>query len=133
MTGYGYLVKYGRAGFLGEFIAIDGDCFARGQAVVVRSPRGLEVGEVLCPAEESFAPLVGTEMPGELLRAASPADDAAARELTIKGETLLAQARNLADEMGLSMALLDVEVLFDGTSAVLHAIHWAECEATPLF
>ena len=50
MSEHEYLVHHGCAGHLGRFRAGDGAAFIRGAAVVVRSQRGLELGEVLCPA-----------------------------------------------------------------------------------
>ena len=47
-----YLVQYGTAAFVGRFTA-DND-LSRGASVVVRSPRGLEIGCVLCETKSAF-------------------------------------------------------------------------------
>src|SRR4051812_35529415 len=45
-----FLVRHGVMRFIGEFVGPPGQAVRRGDAVVVRSERGQEVGEVLCPA-----------------------------------------------------------------------------------
>ena len=50
-----YLVHHGAAGHVGRFRAA-GDGCARGDAVVIRSQRGLELGEVLAPADDGRVP-----------------------------------------------------------------------------
>jgi hypothetical protein len=120
-----YLVQYGRPGFVGRF---RGDlALARGDRVVVRGPRGTEFGEVLVEPAGGFA----APDDGELLRAAAPDDDAEAAKLDARGQELLAAADTRAGELGLPLAFADVEVTLDGT-AVLHALPWAACDATPL-
>ena len=51
-----YLVHHGAAGHVGRFRSADGDGCARGDSVVVRSQRGLELGEVLAAAEPERVP-----------------------------------------------------------------------------
>ena len=45
-----FVVRYGQMRLLGEFAGLVGREHPRGQAVVVRTERGIELGEVLCPA-----------------------------------------------------------------------------------
>lgn len=119
-----YLVQYGKCGFVGRFRPAGAEPHARGDRVVVRSRRGLELGIVLCePAARFDAP-----DDGDLVRPATDAD--AVTES--RGAELLAAAQARVDELGLPLVLVDAEVLLDG-SAVLHALPWAECDATPLF
>jgi hypothetical protein len=126
-----YLVQYGASAFLGRFRAAAGGAFARGQRVVVRSERGLERGEVLGPAGTTTPQAVGPT--GELLRAATGEDDVTDARLRELGQRLFGAAERLAGESGLPLAVLDVEVLLDGQQAVLHALHWGECDTTPVF
>ena len=48
--GVKYIVRHGAMRFLGQFEAADATAYGRGDDVVVRSERGLEVGQVLCEA-----------------------------------------------------------------------------------
>jgi hypothetical protein len=121
----GLLVQYGRPGYVGRFrtdAAPD-----RGARVVVRGPRGLEIGTVLCAPSDRFT---GVEDEGELLRAATPADDAAADRADALARDLLDAADGLA--AGLPVAFPDAEVALDGASAILHALPWAGCDLDPV-
>jgi hypothetical protein len=120
-----YLVQYGKSGFVGRFRPADAEPHARGERVVVRSRRGLELGTVLCePADRFDAP-----DDGDLVRRAAD-DEAGPGEA--RASELLAAAQARAGELGLPLAIVDAEILLDG-SAVLHGLPWAECDATALF
>jgi hypothetical protein len=120
-----YLVQYGKSGFVGRFRPASAELHARGDRVVVRSRRGLELGTVLCePAARFDAP-----DDGDLVRRATD-DEPGAGET--RSAELLATAQARADELGLPLALVDAEVLLDD-SAVVHGLPWAECDATALF
>lgn len=121
MTAGSWLVQYGRSAFVGRFT---GDAtLTRGDRVVVRSPRGVELGTVLCAGTGQVDPLAG----GELLRFATPADldDRGSLE-----QELLAAADELA--IGLPLTVLDAEVLLDRT-AIIHVLPWGPCVADPVF
>jgi hypothetical protein len=120
-----YLVQYGKSGFVGRFRPASAGPHARGDRVVIRSRRGLELGTVLCePAPRFDAP-----DDGDLVRGAT---DDEIEPLETRGAGVLAAAQAKADELGLPLALVDVEILLDG-SAVLHGLPSAECDATALF
>ena len=59
-----YVVRYGQMRFLGEYTGLDGQEHPRGQRVVVRSDRGTELGEVLCPATDRDGAVPGEPGPG---------------------------------------------------------------------
>ena len=99
--------------------------------VVVRSPRGLETGVVLCAADNRFAASWDSEAGGELLRVVTPADEVQLADADAYGRTLLAVAE--ADAAHLPLTFLDVEVTLDRTAAVLHVVPWGECVADDLF
>lgn len=124
MTPAGYLVQYGRCAYVGRFTT-DG-AFARGDRVVVRTPRGVEIGSVLCDACDRFAGAIDPAAGGDLLRLAD-LDDAASRDT--QATALLAAAA----ESSLPLTFLDAEVMLDGSAAVLHALPWEPCDADPLF
>ncbi|HYH65689.1 MAG TPA: hypothetical protein VD866_13415 [Urbifossiella sp.] len=120
----GVLVRYGRPGYVGRFRAAAN--VERGSRVVVRGLRGLELGTVLCAADRS----AGIDDEGELLRAATAADDAAGDRAAALARDLLAAADDLA--AGLPVAFPDAEVALDGAAAVLHALPWGACDLDPL-
>ena len=104
---------------------------ARGDRVVVRSARGLELGEVLCPATPGHARLLGPEPAGELLRLAAAEDDADAERMRQRGQLLFESARRQLQEHGVPLELLDVELSLDGARAILHSLRWADCDDQP--
>jgi hypothetical protein len=120
------LVQFGVSGFVGRFRAAG--AVARGESVVVRSPRGLELGTVLGDVAIRFAAQLDESAGGELLRVATEADradDDAAREF---GGRLL----SATEDAGHPAAFLDVEVSLDRRGAVLHVLPFAECDLDPL-
>jgi hypothetical protein len=131
MNEHEYLVHHGCAGHLGRFRAPDGTAFARGTAVVVRSRRGLELGQVLCP---SYAD--GTTLPdpfvGEIVRPVTSDDQAANERSRELGRRLFDESQRLADALGVPLAPMDAEVLLDGRQALLHVVRLGTCDEGPL-
>src|SRR4051812_18421011 len=76
-----YVVRHGQMRFLGEYTGLPGQEHPRGQRVVVRSDRGTEMGEVLCPATERTAAFLENPVKGEVLRPATAEDLAAEAQL----------------------------------------------------
>ncbi len=114
-----YLVQYGTSAFVGRFAATGTD-LSRGDSVVVRSQRGLEIGSVLCESRSMLAFDVG----GELLRLTAPADDDAGQHAAQLAFEIL-DAANLTDQ---AVTFLDCEVTLDRRGAILHALPWGECQ-----
>ncbi|MBM3981292.1 MAG: hypothetical protein FJ304_13585 [Planctomycetes bacterium] len=125
-----YLVQFGRSGFVGRFAAPPNAAVARGARVVVRGPRGVEAGVVLCEPGEKFAPTLSTE--GELVRVATAADDARAETFAARESELLARATESAEAHGLPLTFVDAELTFDD-HLILHGLAWEACDATALF
>lgn len=123
-----YLVSHGKSAVLGRYAAPPTVSCQRGDRVVVRSVRGLEIGAVLCPATARHARLLSGSDTGTLLRRAAPEDEEQARRLRALGERLFADGRRLAAELALPFEVLDVEVLLDGRQAFVQHLRWAECD-----
>lgn len=92
---------------VGRFRATDGARYARGRRVIVRTERGLEVGEVL--GDEAVA-----DADGVLLRAMTDADELLAERLNRKRDAAYASCVELLRSRDSDEVLLDVEHLFDG-------------------
>src|SRR5690349_7444738 len=131
MSAREYLVHHGCAGHLGRFRTAADGALDRGAAVVVRTLRGLELGEVLCPADSDRLALPDPFV-GELLRAATPADLDAADRARQLGQRLFDEGSRLTVALALPLAPVDVEVLLDGRQALLHAIRLGPCDEGPL-
>jgi cell fate regulator YaaT (PSP1 superfamily) len=127
-----YLVGFGLTGDFGRFRASGLLDLPRGSRVVIRSERGVEVGQVLRPATERAARFLGQAQVGELLRPAGPDDEEQSRQMRQRAAKLLSRGGMLAQEQGFPVALLDAEVLLAGTRAVLHIVRWGECDLREL-
>jgi hypothetical protein len=126
MSGFEYLVTYGQGAYLGRFCAAA--AYARGDRVVVRSDRGVDTGTVLQRATGTAVAAVG-----EVLRPVTPDDDATTAAHRVRAAAILVDAESAAAASGLPLLFLDGEILLDGSQAILQAVHWADCDATPLF
>src|SRR5205085_1780334 len=69
-----FVVRYGQMRYLGEYQGLDGLQHPRGQRVVVQSDRGVELGEVLCPATDRTALFLENPVKGDILRVATDED-----------------------------------------------------------
>src|SRR5918994_7345098 len=129
MNADSYLVQYGRSAYVGRFAVAGRLNPSRGDRVVVRTPRGVELGEVLCGADERFAGGLDPAAGGDLLRPVGPDDLYIAETRESMGLSLLAEAEG----SGLPVAFLDVEVTLDGSAAVPPPFAWGAGGAGPLF
>lgn len=117
-----YIVRYGAMQKVAEFsIKPPNDDFARGEQVIVRSPRGMEWGEVLCPATEKTREYLGDNDPsGKLLRKATPEDERTRDEVWSRERTDFEGAQAMVAEHKLPMQLVDCEHLFGGERIVFY-------------
>lgn len=108
-----YIVRYGVTRNLGEFVPKGQQTFARNSAVIVRSQRGVEWGEVLCPASQRTREYLGAnEEAGGILREASEDDMRKADEVRQKERREFVSCEEFIRERKLPMQLVDVEHLF---------------------
>jgi cell fate regulator YaaT (PSP1 superfamily) len=115
-----FIVRHGVMRFLGDYEAGPETACARGAQVIVRSDRGLEVGEVLCETTPRALELIAEPTHGQVVRLMTPDDLSSlarhreqSRHEFDTGERLIAQRR-------LPMALVDVEHLFGGERLVFY-------------
>ena len=112
-----HLVRVGALGDVGRFTAVDAVRFPRHSRVVVRTPRGLELGEVLAPPDGS--PETGSA-DGSIVRGVTAEDQLLAARLTSNRDRAYeACARRLA-ELSVPAVLMDVEHLFDGRTLIFY-------------
>jgi cell fate regulator YaaT (PSP1 superfamily) len=107
-----YIIRYGQMRFLGEYKGLIGQDHPRGQRVVVRSDRGLELGEVLCPATDRTAIFLENPVSGEILRPASVEDIEADSQLSEIKRGAFESCRAFIAKRRIQMNLVDVEVVF---------------------
>jgi cell fate regulator YaaT (PSP1 superfamily) len=106
-----HLVRIGAMGHVGRFLAVDRMRYPRATRVVVRTARGLEVGEVLAEPDgqnESAA------FDGDLLRPMAIEDELLAARIEQHRQEAYDACATLLAERALPAVLIDVEHLFDG-------------------
>ena len=107
-----FVVRHGQMRLLGEYSGLPGQDHPRGQQVIVRSDRGTELGEVLCPATERTARFLENPVRGEIVRAASAEDLATQEGLAEFRNAGFASCREFIAKRRLQMDLVDVEIIF---------------------
>jgi cell fate regulator YaaT (PSP1 superfamily) len=115
-----FIVRHGAMRFLGEFEARPPMSCARAAAVIVRSDRGQEVGEVLCESNPRALGMIASPTRGEILRVMTPGDVRAAEDLHERTRREFDACRRIIDQRRLPMALVDVEHLFGGERIVFY-------------
>lgn len=115
-----YIVRHGVMRSLGEYEPAPQALFLRGQAVVVRSERGLETAEVLCEATPLAVGLLSEPTKGQILRVLTEDDHALAANLRAREQAAFGRCRDFIQERKLQMDLVDVENLFGGERIVFY-------------
>ena len=69
-----YIARHGLTRFLGVFSASGGREYRRGARVIVRTERGLEVGDILCAAAPEAVAHLKDPGTGQILREMTPED-----------------------------------------------------------
>ena len=69
-----FIVRHGLMRFMGEFEAPEEQSYPRGAQVVVRTERGLEVGEVLCESTSRALEFISEPTQGRIQRQATKED-----------------------------------------------------------
>jgi cell fate regulator YaaT (PSP1 superfamily) len=115
-----YVVRYGAMRFLGVFSVTAGRECRRGAQVVVRTDRGLEVGEVLCEATPETSGEVKDPGGGQILREMTTEDRHELTRLRQQAREQFEICRKNIERLGLKMQLVDVEHLFGGERIVVY-------------
>jgi len=114
-----YVVRYGSMRRLGVFQSKD-EAHPRGTRVIVRTDRGLEIGEVLCEATEAAVAHLSDPARGPLLRAATAADEKDLARIHDQERREFEVCQQYVAQLGLDMSLVDVEHLFGGERVVVY-------------
>lgn len=99
-------------GQVGRFAAVDAVRYPRRSRVVVRTRRGLEVGDVLAPPDEQDDPRSFAD--GEVLRGLTVQDELLLARIEKNRQEAYSDCAQLLAELGVPAVLVDVEHLFDG-------------------
>ena len=110
------IVRVGSMGSVGRYHAPDAVAYPRGASVIVRSSRGLEIGEVLGPCDD--IPLAQAN--GTLLRGMTIEDELLNVRLSKNREAAYQACAERIFQRQLPAVLMDVEHLFDGRTLIFH-------------
>lgn len=99
-------------GQVGRFAAVDAVRYPRYSRVVVRTRRGLEVGDVLSPPDDGDNGRAFAD--GEILRGMTAQDDLLQARLEKHRQEAYAACAQMLSASGEPAVLVDVEHLFDG-------------------
>jgi cell fate regulator YaaT (PSP1 superfamily) len=105
--------------FLGEFDPEEGS-YRRGEEVVVRTDRGLEIGQVLCEASPAAVALLTDPTKGRIVRTLGERDRLELDRLTQAEAGELETCARFVEQRRLQMELVDVEHLFGGERIVFY-------------
>jgi hypothetical protein len=107
-----HLIRVGALGQVGRFNAVDAVRYPRHSRVVVRTKRGLEIGDVLAPPDDGDDDRAFAD--GEILRGMTVQDDLLHARLEKNRHDAYQACASLLADTGHSAVLVDVEHLFDG-------------------
>jgi cell fate regulator YaaT (PSP1 superfamily) len=99
-------------GQIGRFAAVDAVRYPRRSRVIVRTRRGLELGEVLSPPDETDDGRTFAD--GDLLRGVTVQDELLQARLEKNRQEAYTACAAMLAESDVSAVLVDVEHLFDG-------------------
>jgi cell fate regulator YaaT (PSP1 superfamily) len=125
-----YLIRYGLARSLGRFETTS-ESFDRGQAVVIRTHRGTELGFVLSDAPESLASTPAPS-PAPILRRAGLEDLERARSVERDRAAHFAACQSVFEGGTWPLELIDAEPLLDEGRTVLHYLGPHQLDASGL-
>ena len=114
------IVRHGAMRLLGEFVPPPEGAPGRGTRVVVRTDRGLELGDVLCPATPQAVAHLPEPTRGDILRQMTDDDRRREEQLRESGKKQFETAGRLVADHRLQMQLVDVEPLFGGERLIFY-------------
>jgi cell fate regulator YaaT (PSP1 superfamily) len=115
-----YVVRTGVMRALGVFSSSRDEVVPRGVEVVVRTDRGLEIGEVLCEATDAAVAHIKEPGHGQILRRMTSEDANERWRLLDHARKEFETCRRLIEQEKLDMQLVDVEHLFGGERIVIY-------------
>lgn len=119
-TGTRVIVRHGVMRFLGEFEPRDAIPPPRGAKVVIRTDRGLEIGDVLCEATPRAVEYLAEPTHGVILRKVTAEDVQQMERLADSERDAFDACCKCIAQRKLQMDLVDVEWLFGGERIVFY-------------
>lgn len=126
-----YVVQHGKSAGVGCFASKQESHFHRGDRVVVETARGLEAGDVLCPATPGKLRLLGPQLAGYLVRAFSNDDRIRVESYRQIESSFFDHVQEAIRTREWAAQVLDVDWLLDGQALVQFLAH-AEFDWEPI-
>ena len=114
-----YIVRYGLMRSLGVMGSRNDKGYRRGMEVVVRTDRGVEIGQVLCEATDDALSHLDQPPTGQIVRQVMDEDLKAIDDIDGARQKKIEACQKHIDALGLDMKLVDVESLFGGERLVV--------------
>lgn len=124
-----HLIRFSSLGQIGRFVAADAARYPRRSRVIVRSRRGLEIGEVLAEPEPTAE---AEDIEGQILRRMTVEDDLLEARLAKHRNQAFDACSALLVEHQVPAVLMDVEHLFDGEGLFFYFLGEVPPEAKAL-
>ena len=116
-----YVVRYGIMRSLGVLSVRGKDnTYARGEQVVARTKRGLEIGEVLCEANPDAVQNIAAMDQGEILRTMTSNDANELAHIDSEAGNEFQTCKEYVQRLGLDMHLVDIERVFGGERIIIY-------------
>lgn len=117
-----FVVRFGAMRTLGAMSSRQDAVYRRGEEVVIRSPRGLEIGQVLCEATEAAMQHLERPPSGSILRPLSPDDALQMSKILALRLPRIGTAERLIADLNLPMKLVDIEQLLGGERVIVYYV-----------
>lgn len=115
-----FVVRCGVMRMLGVFTPRGSDEYRRGDRVIARTNRGLEVGEVLCEATDETVSQLSDPPTGQILRRMTSEDENELHHMQTSEADEFDRCARIIGKSGLNMQLVDVEHVFGGERIVVY-------------
>ncbi|MEZ6141273.1 MAG: regulatory iron-sulfur-containing complex subunit RicT [Zavarzinella sp.] len=116
----GYIVRHGRMRRLGHFTPTNESTYERHDQVIIKTERGLEVGDLLTKATPQVVQQLEDPSVGEILRKLTTDDQRKLQEQQAKQSEYVETSKRLITEHRLAMQVVDIETTFGGERFVLY-------------
>jgi cell fate regulator YaaT (PSP1 superfamily) len=117
-----FLVRYGSVPEVARFVCPGAEQPERGEQVVVRTHRGLQLGQVLNPIPQSSPEQEDEDSDFEIVRRATPEDETIARESQTRCEGEFYEWCRRILLWNLPLELIDLERTLDGDKLILYVL-----------
>jgi len=115
-----FLVRHGAMRYVGEYAAPPNSALQRGDTLILRTDRGTEHGELLCPSTPQTLAQIPDPTRGQIVRKATAADLQQIAALKTKQEVEYEATTRMIAQHRIAMQIADVEHLFGGEKIIFY-------------